>query len=104
MRRLLFVFILLLVAGPAFADDRPLNRIVADYEAWVLSDDPFAAEREGDKAALARLPDVTPAADAVRKRKLHAFQARLKAVPQPSDAADGVAAALTYCMSQPIGA
>ncbi len=28
---------------------------------------------------------------------------RLKAVPQPSDAADGVAAALTYCMSQPIG-
>ena len=29
---------------------------------------------------------------------------RLKAVPQPSDAADGVAAALTYCMAPQIGA
>src|SRR6185312_11464730 len=52
----------------------------AGYEAWTLSDDPFAAEREGDKAALAKLPDVTPAADAARKRRLEAFQARLKAI------------------------
>jgi uncharacterized protein (DUF885 family) len=46
----------------------------------VLPDNPFAAEREGDKAALAKLPDVTPAADAARKRRLGAFQARLKAI------------------------
>jgi crossover junction endodeoxyribonuclease RuvC len=29
---------------------------------------------------------------------------RLKAVPQPSDAADGVAAALTYCMGARVAA
>ncbi|MFC3071428.1 DUF885 domain-containing protein [Phenylobacterium soli] len=80
MRRLLIALVLVLVAGPALADDRPLNRLVADYEAWALADDPFTAGREGDKAALARLPDPTPAADARRKAALGAFQARLKAI------------------------
>ncbi|MDB5492754.1 MAG: hypothetical protein JWP86_91, partial [Phenylobacterium sp.] len=77
MRRLLLVLALVFIAGPALADDRPLNALVADYEAWALADDPFTAGREGDKAALARLPDPTPAADAARKRALEAYRGRL---------------------------
>jgi len=78
MRRLwLGLALVLFAAGPALADDRPLNAVVAAYEAWALADDPFTAGREGDKAALARLTDVTPAADAARKRALEGFRARL---------------------------
>ena len=80
MRRLLLALVLLLIAGPAFAEDAPLNRLVADYEAFDLSQDPFAAAHEGDRAALSRLPDVTPAADALRKRAFEGFQARLSAI------------------------
>jgi uncharacterized protein (DUF885 family) len=68
-------------AAPAFADDAAVNRLVADYEAWWLADDPITAGRLGDRQALARLPDVTPAADARRKAALAGFQQRLKAVP-----------------------
>jgi uncharacterized protein (DUF885 family) len=81
MRRFLLLIAVLMLARPALADDAPVNRLVADYERWWLADDPFAAGREGDRAALAKLPDVTPAADAARARELRAFQARLKALP-----------------------
>ncbi|MDE2488618.1 MAG: DUF885 family protein [Alphaproteobacteria bacterium] len=80
MRRLLLVLALLMFARPALADDAALNKVVADYDHWWLADDPFAAGREGDQAALERLPDVSPAADATRKRMLEAFQARLNAI------------------------
>ncbi|MDO8914394.1 MAG: DUF885 family protein [Phenylobacterium sp.] len=80
MRRLLLALALLLFAGPALADDRPLNALVADYEAYALADDPITAGGEGDRAALSRLPDVTPAADAARTRALKSFQARLTAI------------------------
>ncbi|HEV2532735.1 DUF885 domain-containing protein [Phenylobacterium sp.] len=81
MRRLMFALALVLFAArPALADDRPLNAVVAAYEAWALADDPFTAGREGDKAALSRLADVTPAADAARKRGLEGFRARLATV------------------------
>ncbi|THD77438.1 MAG: DUF885 family protein [Phenylobacterium sp.] len=80
MRRLFFILVLLLIAGPAFADDAPLNRLVADYEAFDLSQDPFSAAHEGDRAALSRLPDPSPAADALRKRAFEGFQARLAAI------------------------
>jgi uncharacterized protein (DUF885 family) len=81
MRRLLLAFALVLfAAAPALADDRPLNAVVAAYEAWALADDPFTAGREGDRAALSRLSDVTPAADAARKRALEGFRARLAAI------------------------
>ena len=33
MRRLLIAIALLFAAGPALADDTPLNALVADYEA-----------------------------------------------------------------------
>ena len=83
--RLLFVLALLLAASSTLAAPRapkaPLDAIVAGYEAWALADDPLTAGREGDTAALSRLPDVSPAADAARRRALQGFQARLKAIP-----------------------
>ncbi|MBP9754610.1 MAG: DUF885 domain-containing protein, partial [Phenylobacterium sp.] len=75
MRRLLLALAMLLLAGPALADDMPLDRLVAEYEAYALADDPITAGGEGDRAALSRLPDVTPAADAARTKALKAFQA-----------------------------
>jgi len=83
MRRLIpaLGLALTLLAGPALADDAAVTKLVTDYEAWWLSEDPFSAGRLGDKAALARLPDVTPAADARRKAALEAFRGRLAAVP-----------------------
>jgi len=80
MRRLLIAVMFALFAGPALADDAPLNRLVADYEAYALSQNPFEAGREGDRAALSRLPDVTPGQEALRKRAYEAFLARLKAI------------------------
>lgn len=82
MRRLWFsVLAFLFIAGPAMADDAPLKALVADYEAYALAENPFLAAHEGDRSALSRLPDVTPAADARRKAKLEAFRARLQAIP-----------------------
>lgn len=76
---------LVLLAQPAMAQetagDAAVSRLVADYEAWWLSEDPFTAGRLGDRSALARLPDVTPAADARRKASLEGFRARLAAIP-----------------------
>lgn len=69
-----------LLASPAAADDAAVARLVADYEAFWLKEDPFTAGRLGDRAALARLPDVTPEADARRKAALEGFRARLAAI------------------------
>jgi len=92
MRRLLFVLALWLAAAPACAASKPakgaLDAVVAAYEAWALADDPFTAGHEGDTAALSRLPDPTPAADAARKRALTGFQARLKSIPAAGLSAD----------------
>jgi uncharacterized protein (DUF885 family) len=77
MRQALIALFLILMARPALADDAPLNKVVADYEAYALADDPIEAGRQGDRAALSRLPDVTPKADAARVRALKAFQERL---------------------------
>jgi uncharacterized protein (DUF885 family) len=81
MRRLILAFLLLLAASPAAAQDAAVRKLVADYEAWWLADDPITAGNLGDRAALSRLPDVTPQADAARKTALAAFQARAKAIP-----------------------
>jgi len=86
MRRLLaataFAAIALaLAAGPALADDAAMTKLAADYDAWLLDEDPITAGRQGDRAALAKLPQVTPAADARRLAALKAFQTRIAAVP-----------------------
>ncbi|MEX2271844.1 MAG: DUF885 family protein [Vicinamibacterales bacterium] len=54
--------------------------IVADWEAFERREDPYAAALEGDRAALARLPEITPEADARRLAALKTFQARLAAL------------------------
>ncbi|MDB5466186.1 MAG: hypothetical protein JWQ46_948, partial [Phenylobacterium sp.] len=77
MRRLVLAVVLALIAAPALADDRPMDALVAEYDAFSLAQDPITAGFEGDRGALARLPDVTPAADAVRRQAMLAFQARL---------------------------
>jgi len=86
MRRLLaataFAAIALaFAAGPALADDAAMTKLAADYDAWLLAEDPITAGRQGDRAALAKLPEVTPAADARRLAALKAFQTRIAAVP-----------------------
>jgi uncharacterized protein (DUF885 family) len=86
MRRLVLALVLALIAAPAFAapaasGDAPLTRLVAEFDAWDLSQDPITAGHEGDRAALSRLPDVTPAADAARKQALLGFRARLDRIP-----------------------
>ena len=67
----------LALASPAFAADAGLARLITDYEAYGRSEDPIEAGRLGDRAALSRLPDVTPQADRVRRTALSQFQARL---------------------------
>src|SRR3954451_14576371 len=87
MRRLLTVFALLaalaaspLLSGPARADDKPLNDLVADYEAYALGQDPIQAGREGDRKALAKMPDVSVGADALRRSFYEEFKGRLDAI------------------------
>ncbi len=81
MRTALFALLWLVVAAPALADDRAVNRVVADYEAYSLRDDPFAAGQQGDLSALGRLPDVTPAADRARSVALGLLRSKLAAIP-----------------------
>ncbi|MDQ3069965.1 MAG: DUF885 family protein [Acidobacteriota bacterium] len=54
--------------------------IVADWESYERAEDPLTAGGEGDRAALGRLPDITPEADARRLTRLKAFRARLAAI------------------------
>jgi uncharacterized protein (DUF885 family) len=72
---------LALSAAPAVAASPALTALVADYEAWALSDDPFEAGRRGDADALSRLPDPSPAADARRRAALTGFRDRLAGLP-----------------------
>ncbi len=80
MRRLLIALALMSAAGPALADDTVLNRLVADYEAYALSQDPIGAGREGDRAALAKLPDPSNGADVLRRSNFEEFKGRLAAI------------------------
>lgn len=54
--------------------------IVADFEAHERRESPFKAGQEGDRDALARLPDVTPAGDARRLAAMQDFARRLAAL------------------------
>ncbi|HET6969784.1 MAG TPA: DUF885 family protein [Phenylobacterium sp.] len=72
------------LTSPALADDKALNQLVADYESYALSQDPVQAGHEGDRKALAKLPDVSVGADALRKSFYEEFKARLVAI-DPKD-------------------
>ena len=54
--------------------------IVSDFEAHERRESPFAAGQEGDRDALARLPDLTPAGDARRLAAMQDFARRLAAL------------------------
>ena len=62
---------LALCASPALADDAALNRLIAEYEAYSLGQNPVAGGDQGDRAALSLLPDNSPAADARRAASIH---------------------------------
>ncbi|MGH6909326.1 MAG: DUF885 family protein [Phenylobacterium sp.] len=80
MRSLLIALALLFAAGPALADDAALNALTADYTSYAMGQDPIVAGRAGDKKALARMPDVSPGADVLRKSFLEEFKERLVAI------------------------
>jgi uncharacterized protein (DUF885 family) len=89
MRSLLIALALLFVAGPALADDTALNALVADYTSYAMGQDPITAGRAGDKKALAKMPDVSPGADVLRKSFLEEFKARLVAIDPASLSPEG---------------
>ena len=74
---------------PAASPQAALDKVVADYDAWTLSIDPFEAESEGDHSARSKMPDVTPAADAAIKIRLEGFKARLNAIDPKALTDDG---------------
>ena len=75
------------LAGPA--EEQALAALVRDYEILMIGDDPVSAGRDGDRAALARLPDVSPAADAVRRTALIDLQQRLRDIEAGGLSDDG---------------
>lgn len=68
-------------ASPA---DAALNGLIADYETYLKTIDPFAASSEGDVAAMARVPDLGRAFELAQRAPLEAFVARLKAIDPAS--------------------
>jgi uncharacterized protein (DUF885 family) len=56
------------------------SKIVADWEAFERAEDPLTAGAEGDLEALARLPELTAAADARRLAAMKSFASRLHAL------------------------
>ncbi len=79
----LLAFAGFLAAAPlAYAQSSPaLQGVIADFEAYERRENPIAAGQEGDRAALSRLPETTPAANARRRAALEAFRGRLAAIP-----------------------
>ena len=80
MRSLLIALAVLTIASPAFADDKALNELVVDYESYALGQDPISAGREGDRAALSKLPDVSIGADTLRRSFYEEFRGRLEKI------------------------
>lgn len=89
MRLAPLALILALGATPALADDAALNKLVADYEAFALAQDPIEAGNQGDRAALSRLPDDSPGADAARAKTLKGFAGQIAAIDPGSLSAEG---------------
>ncbi len=74
------VFAALFVA-PAGAQPRAdarLGALLAEYEQIDRRNDPITSGQEGDRAAMSRLPDVTPEAAAARRAALSSLRDRLE--------------------------
>lgn len=89
MRLAPLALILALSASSALADDAQVGRIIAAYEAYGLTQDPIAAGDQGDRAALSRLPDSSPAAEAARAKALKDFQGQVAGVDPASLTEEG---------------
>ena len=63
--------------APASAEDQAFAKLIADYEAYERGEDPFTAGSEGDKKALAQLPDFSRAAEIRRGQDYEKFAQRL---------------------------
>ena len=71
----------MLFASPALADEaEDFAALVADFEAHELANDPVQAGRDGDLAAAARWPDVTPETVLANEAAEAEFLARLEAI------------------------
>ena len=68
-------------SGQLIADVARLTLIISDFEAYERREDPITAGQEGDRAALSRWYEATPAANARRRASLEQFRARLQAIP-----------------------
>jgi uncharacterized protein (DUF885 family) len=77
----------LALAGTAAAQAPGWPALERDYIAFTHVQDPVRAGARGDRAALERWPDDSPAALAAQKTALEAFKARLAAIP-PSSLSD----------------
>jgi len=64
-------------APAATAEDAAFLALTRDFEAFERAEDPFTAGLEGDKAALARLPDFSREADLRRQGEYRKFAGRL---------------------------
>ena len=68
-------------SGQAIAETAQLVLLISDFEAFERAEDPVTAGQEGDRAALRRWGESTPAAVARRKAALERFRTRLAAIP-----------------------
>ncbi|MEW5686823.1 MAG: DUF885 family protein [Pseudomonadota bacterium] len=82
MRRLFAATALavMIAAGPALADDAALNALVAEFDAYALGQDPVTAGFDGDRKAMARLPDISVGADVLRRSAYEEFKQRLAGI------------------------
>ncbi len=76
--------VLLTAAAPALAQqrsNRALATVISAYEQTARRYDPLTSASEGDRAALARLPDASREAELAQRAELVALKARLERVP-----------------------
>ena len=79
----LAVLALLLAASPALAQSRHethLNQAIAAYEHFARRADPLTAASEGDREALARLPDASRETELAQRGELASLQTQLQAI------------------------
>ena len=76
-------------AATADARDAALNAVMADVETYLRSIDPISAGFEGDRAALARLPDVSREFELAQRAPTQAFIDRLEVIDPAGLSDDG---------------
>ena len=85
----LALMLMALQAGAQTAESS-LQQVIADYETFIREVDPVSAGQEGDRAALRRLPDVRPEADAAQRQQLTTFSQRLAKIDASQLAGESV--------------